>query len=792
MDMAEQQIDTSPDVTLSDRLGRLRADVMARPGVLAQAYNNRCGSWVPDANPFARTAALLRAWTPGMSVAEVRAATLLELVRLSEVRIYPDWRLAGEHCTGQSLVAPDDPRFSAQRDRLAEYGIGPGDLDQVRNVLRRWHEVTHGRTWAVVGRAAFDPGPEQHTPAGQAIYTAIGWVENHSIRDYPKLLRLGFSGLRREIEAALQSQPMDAPAYARGEGFWRAALLVCDAGGLLGQRYAAEARRQAAASADPAERERLTAMAELCERVPEHGARTLVEAVQALWFGHILTCGEDGINANSIGRLDQMLQPYYEADVRAGRQTRESALELMLELACKLYQEYDVQAITLGGRDAAGTDLCNTMTEILLEATARVGFVRDLSVRVHADSPAWLFRQCARMLRDGGGIPFLFNDDCFIPALIDHGIDPADVRDYAPIGCIELTIPGKTNPHAVSGWFHLTKCLELALFNGVDPRSGRQLGPRTGEFVDFASFADFYAAYRQQVEYFTQHMIYLINRGELMQQEGGPLPCWSLLTDACIARGRDITDGGAVYTYHSVCVLGTANTADSLCAVRQLVFEQKRVAPAELLAALRADFDGSEPLRQLLLRGAPKYGNDEDAVDLLAREVDDHFIDLLDQARSPQGGRFVAHLFTFLANISYGAGLGATPDGRRAGEPIAYSLSAQQGRDEGGATAMLRSLAKLPHRRAAGASAAILDLDPKCLAGADGVERLARLLEAAVKIGVGQLQVNVVTAERLRQARQDPERFGNIPVRVAGYSQMFRLLSPELQDHVIARTKHER
>ena len=312
-------------------------------------------------------------------------------------------------------------------------------------------------------------------------------------------------------------------------------------------------------------------MAELCEHVPEHGARTLVEAVQALWFGHILTCGEDGINANSIGRLDQMLQPYYEADVRAGRQTRESALELMLELACKLYQEYDVQAITLGGRDAAGTDLCNTMTEILLEATARVGFVRDLSVRVHADSPAWLFRQCARMLRDGGGIPFLFNDDCFIPALIDHGIDPADVRDYAPIGCIELTIPGKTNPHAVSGWFHLTKCLELALFNGVDPRSGRQLGPRTGEFADFAGFADFYAAYRQQVEYFTQHMIYLINRGELMQQEGGPLPCWSLLTDACIARGRDITDGGAVYTYHSVCVLGTANTADSLCAVRQLV-----------------------------------------------------------------------------------------------------------------------------------------------------------------------------------------------------------------------------
>ena len=777
-------------MALPEWLQRVRADVMSRRGVLAQAHNNRCGSWVPDANPFARTAALLRAWKPGMSVSEVRAATLLELVRLSEVRIYPDWRLAGEHCTGHWLVSPDDPRFIDQRERLAEYGIGPGELEQLRSVLRQWHEVTRGRTWAMVGRPAFDAGPEQNTPAGQAIYTAIGWMENHSIRDYPKLLRLGFGGLRREIEAAMQAQPLGAPAYARGEGFWQAALRVCAAGTLLGQRYAEEARRLASAAAEPTERERLSRMAEVCERVPEHGARTLVEAVQALWFGHILTCGEDGINANSIGRLDQMLQPYYEADVRAGRQTRESAVELMLELACKLYQEYDVQAITLAGRDASGTDLSNAMTEIVLEASERVGFVRDLSLRVHADSPAWLFRQCARMLRDGGGIPFLFNDDCFIPALLDHGIQPADVGDYAPIGCIELTIPGKANPHAVSGWFHLTKCLELALFNGADPRSGRQLGPCTGAFTDFGGFADFYAAYRQQVEFFAQRMIYLINRGELMQQEGGPLPCWSLLTDDCIARGRDITDGGAVYTYHSVCVLGTANTADSLCAVRRLVFEEKKIRAAELIAAVQANFDGYEPLRQLLLHGASKYGNDEDEVDLLARDVDDHFIDLLDQARSPQGGRFVAHLFSFLANIGYGCGLGATPDGRRAGEPIAYSLSAQQGRDEKGATAMLRSLAKLPHRRAAGASAAILDLDPKCLAGADGVERLARLLEAAIKIGVGQLQVNVVTADRLRQARQDPERFGNLPVRVAGYSQMFRLLSPELQDHVIARTKH--
>jgi formate C-acetyltransferase len=790
--MAELHTSTVASSVLPDRLLRLRADVTTRRGVLAQAHNNRCGSWVAAANPFARTAALLRAWKPGLSVGQVRAATLLELVRLSEVVIYPDWRLAGEHFTGHSLVSPDDPAFVDQRERLAEYGIGAGELEGVRAVLKRWHEAVWGRVWSTVGPAAFDAGPEQHTPCGQSVYTAIGWIENHSVRDFPKLLRIGFDGLRREIEAAMAAAPLEDPAYACGEAFWRAGLAVCEAGILLGHRYAAEARRLQALAPEPAERQRLGDMAALCERVPEYGARTLREAVQALWFGHILTCGEDGINANSIGRLDQMLQPYYSADLAAGRESRESALELMIELALKLYQEYDVQAICLAGRDAAGNDLANDMTALILEASERVAFVRDLSVRVYRDSPEWLLRQCARMICAGGGIPFLFNDDCFIPALVEHGIRPEDVGEYAPIGCIELTIPGKANPHAVSGWFHLTKCLELALFNGCDPRSGIQLGPRTGELAGFADFAAFHAAYRQQVEHFAKRMVYLIHRGELMQQEAGPLPCWSLLTDDCIARGRDITAGGALYAYHSVCLLGTANTADSLCALRKLVFGERKIAPEALLAALKADFQGHEEVRQLLLRGAPKYGNDEDEVDQLAREVDEHFIELMDRMRSPQNARFVVHLFSFLANLGYGRGLGATPDGRRAGEPIAYSLSAQQGRDELGATAMLRSLAKLPHRRAAGASAAILDLDPAYVAGAEGCERLVRLLQAAVRIGVGQLQINVVTAERLRQAQQDPERFGNIPVRVAGYSQMFRLLPPDLQEHVIARTKHVR
>ncbi|MFA5206974.1 MAG: pyruvate formate lyase family protein, partial [Lentisphaeria bacterium] len=615
---------------------------------------------------------------------------------------------------------------------------------------------------------------------------------NHSFRDFAKVLRIGFGGIRAEIEAKLNALDLADPETPQRENFWRAALSVCDAGIRLGQRYAETARSEAAAATDAEDRARLLAIAERCDRVPAQGARTFPEAVQALWFSHVLTCGEDGINANSIGRLDQILHPYYAADVAAGRLTRAEALEWMEELACKLYLDYDVQAITLGGVDQAGRCAVNDLSYLILEATHNVDFIRDVSIRINRETPAEFLALAAELIAEGGGIPFLFNDECFLPALTDHGIPLADAWDYAPIGCIELTIPGKANPHAVSGWFNAAKCLELALFDGCDPRTGEQMGPHTGTLAAFADFDALWRAYAAQVDFLARRMVYHCNRGELMQRERGPLPCWSVLTDACIERGRDITNGGALYNYHSICLLGTANTADSLMAVKKLVFEDKKVTAADLLAALKDNFAGREELRQLLLKQAPKYGNDVAEVDALARRVDDHFIDLMDTMRSPLNGRYHVHLFSFLCNIHFGKALGATPDGRLASEPIAYSLSAQQGRDEQGVTAMLNTLARLPHRRAAGASAAIIDLDPKLVEGAAGRQRLVALIRAAVAMGVGQLQWNVVTVERLRQAQQDPERYGNIPVRVAGFSQKFRLVDRELQEHIIARTKHSR
>ncbi len=752
-------------MTNNVRIARLRDEVMRRKG-----------SWVHDPNPFERDVALYRTKNKGFSTVQIRAAMLRELVYVATLRIYDDWTIAGEHLAHG--FGYHNPGNRGQEYRLFEFGIKNDDAIKAEKYLHEWEQRT--QSFYAIGEIT----PENQHGMGNwdrnNIYLANGWMENHSIRDYAKVLRIGYQGIRREVEERLANADITDPDFPRKENFWKAALWVCDAGILLGKRYADLAREMCKPD-----------MADLCDRVPAEGARTLQEAVQSLWLAHILTCGEDSINANSIGRLDKILYPYYRADIDAGRITRGDAVELMEELACKLYLDYEVQAITLAGVDEDGICAVNEMSYIILEATRNVDFIRDLSVRINTETPKEFVDYCAEMVIKGGGIPFFFNDDCFIKALTDRGISLTDARDYAPIGCIELTVPGKANPHAVSGWINAAKCLEMALFDGCNPQTGAQLGPHTGLLTDFTCFDDFVSAFEKQLEFFTRNMVYNINRGELAQREKGPLPCWSLLTDDCIARGRDITDGGPIYNYHSVCFLGTANTADSLMAIKKLVYDEGKIGKEELLTALKDNFSGYEQLRQTLLKGAGKYGNDNPEVDEFAVWLTNHFIDLMDTFRTPLNGRFYVHLFSFLLNINFGKSLGATPDGRFAGDPIAYSLSAQQGRDEKGVTALINTLAKLPHNRAAGASAAIIDIDPKMVSGADGTARLSQIIRAAIKMGVGQMQFNVVTAERLRQAQQEPEKYGNIPVRVAGYSQMFKLLSEDLQEHVIARTKHK-
>jgi pyruvate formate-lyase/glycerol dehydratase family glycyl radical enzyme len=723
----------------------------------------------------------------GHALVQRRGRGLAAVISRMPVEIAADEVLAGHHYLGrEDLDFPDLGGWPPEQElRLRETLLTPEERG-------RYHRLA---TQVAATRAAIPPSVEP-LPAAlddeqQRQVTAIwGTIFNHSVRGYEKVLRCGFEGLLGEIEARLAGLPLTDPAAARKRAFWSAAGDIARAAAGLGPAYARAAGEELAGCTDTQRRADLLALADACEQVPARPARTFREAVQALWFSHMITCWEDGVNANSIGRIDQILYPYYKADRAAGRITEDEAMELLAALWIKLYRSYDVQQVMVGGLGPDGADATNDVSLMVLAVTRGLRFVRCLSVRLHRDSPRPLVEMAADLVADGGGIPFFFNDDTLIPALVANGIAVEDARDYAAIGCVEITIPGKACPHAVSNWVNLAKCLELTLNDGRDPCDGAQVGPATGCLADMRSMDDVWEAYTRQVRYFVEHCVYGSNRAELADEATCALPYLSLLTDDCVQRGADITWGGAHYNYHSSAAVGIPNVADSLAALEQLVFTERLVSPRELAGALAANYAGQERLRQALLHRAPKYGNDRPAVDAWAGRVTRHYCELLGGYRTARGGPFLVHLFSFTLMLPMGKRTGALPDGRRGGEPLAYSVSPGQGRDERGLTAVLASLSRLPHHLAAASSSAIIEVDPALLAGG-GRAKFADLLQTAIGLGVGQMQFNVVSADTLRQAQQEPERYRSLCVRVSGFSQQFVLLGREMQDHIIARTKHQ-
>jgi pyruvate-formate lyase len=455
----------------------------------------------------------------------------------------------------------------------------------------------------------------------------------------------------------------------------------------------------------------------------------------------------------------------------------------------KLYQPYDVQQMMIGGQKPDGSDATNPLSYLVLDVTEGLGFVRCLSARLHRNTPHEFVARCVDLVARGGGIPFFFNDEALIPALESKGIPLEEARGYAAIGCIEITIPGKANPHAVSHWINLAKCLELALNDGRDMLADVQLGPHTGILDSFESINDVVDAYTKQLEYFARWCVYGSNAAETAHRDQYRLPYLSLLTDDCIARGLDIIEGGARYNYHSSAAVGIPNVADSLTALELAVFKGRLVGKAQLLRALHNNFAGEDVLQMKLRNRLPKYGNDQPMPDKYAAQLAHQYCDLMSSFETVSGGTFFTHLFTYTLMIPFGKQTAATPDGRRAGEPLAYSVSPAQGRDTQGLTAVISSLSRLPHHLAAASSSAILEADPSLLEG-KGRQAFVDMLISAVRMGVGQLQFNVVSAETLRAAQMDPERYRNLCVRVSGFSQQFCLLDREMQDHIIARTKH--
>ena len=686
------------------------------------------------------------------------------------------------------------PAVISEDELIVGYNFGDGayfgltfDENQNRTLLRgngfteeqiNWF---HDPSVRVADGIWMNPSPdEEFTPAQlclmneQAAMNTCGrWSQtgNHSVVGYKTLLELGFEKILEKVNGW---------AEINGDSdFYESLRMICEAGCVMGERWA-----------DEAERIGRPDIAEVCRQVPRYGARTFREAVQSLWFAHIINTWEDTINANSLGRLDQILYPYYRRDIDEGRITEQEAFELICCLWIKLYRDYDVQQSCVGGTSPDGSSDVNELSWMMLDATEQLDFVRCLSVRFGKNTePAFIERALKVIGNTQKGVPFFFNDDVLIPSLISAGIDPEDAYDYTQIGCVETVIPGKSNPYAVNSRCNLLKALEYALNNGksgIDPQ--QMPGVETGDPLSFDDFGQLYSAVKQQIMNLIRETVDIAVACMPASRNNFRKPVKSLFTEGCMESGRDFNDHGPKYNYYQIMLVGVPNLADSLAAVRTMVYEKKRCTMDELLYQLANNWP-DEALRLEFVNKAPKYGNDIDAVDDIAVEMLDFTCECIEKESQRVGEMFHAQPFTYLWMIDHGLRCAASADGRRNGEILAYSLSPMQGRDKEGLSALLNSIAKLPQKRTPGTTSAIVEVDPK-LFEAENLPMLTELLMGAAERGLGNVQFNTVSAETLIDAQQHPEKHQNLAVRVSGFSQKFNLLGRELQDHIIARTKH--
>ena len=611
---------------------------------------------------------------------------------------------------------------------------------------------------------------------------------NHIIADYPQLLRLGLLGIQRQARERLADE-----TDPEKTSFLHALLRACDAGVLLGQRYAEEARRQAGEEANPVRQRELLAIAEACERVPAQPARTFAEALQAVWFAVVLIYSENTAwaqEAYSPGRFDQYVYPFYAADLAAGRITPDQAVELVTCLFLKYAEiaELGGELFTLGGMTADGACAVNDVSYICLRATARLRLhAPKLMVRLTLDTPPAFLRECLRVTALGLGSPAYYNDAVALQALQGGGIPREEAWDYALLGCWEMDMGGREYGAYMVCQVNLAKCLEWALHQGEamqDSPFGDGLPCAAPE--TFTTFAALLAAYQRRVEYFFAREAEKREAQERMTALSTPSPLLSALIDGCVASASDVSAGGARYNFTGSMAAGLANVADALVVIKRLVYETGEVTLTEIVDAMRADFHGYDDLRQRCL-AMPKYGNDDDEVDALAVQLARHFCDTVNRRPNWRGGVHNAGLYSWEGIWPHRA-CAALPDGTHGRQVLAPHVGASAGRALAGPTAEALSAAKLDYTQARDGAAFILRLHPQCFH--DEGEAVAALIHGYFAAGGLHIQFNVVDTAQLLDAQRHPELHQDLVVRVAGWSTRFVHLWREAQDCVIAQTEH--
>jgi len=626
----------------------------------------------------------------------------------------------------------------------------------------------------------------------------------HTVLD-DKIYRKGLRDMQLDIARSIGSLDFlrDPEAYDKREQL-TAMSIACDALILFAQRHADLARQQAAAETEPLRKAELEKIAETCARVPAHAPRDFHEALQAYWFCHQAVITElNGWDSFSPGHLDQHLLPFHRRGLADGTLTPERARELLECFFIKFNNHpappkvgvtaeesgtyTDFANINLAGLLADGSDGSNEITHLLLEIVDEMHLLQPSSnLQLSRKTPDAVLTHALRVIRKGYGFPSIFNSDSVVQEHVRMGKTLEDARAGGCSGCVEAGAFGK-EAYILTGYFNLPKVLEIALHNGVDPRTLKRLGPATGE--TFATFEDLMAAFRRQFQHFLHIKLEGNSIIERMYATMMPAPFLSVITDDCIARGKDYNAGGARYNNSYVQFVGIGSLTDSLSAIKQVVHDERQKDLDALRALLKADFAGQETFRQFLLHRTHKYGNDDDYADAIMVRAFNMLFEELDGRPNGKGGCYRVEMLPTTCHVYFGSVTGAMPDGRKAGLPLSEGISPVQGADRMGPTAVIKSAGKMDHIKTGG-TLLNMKFTPALLADEDGIDKLAHLVRSYFKMDGHHVQFNVVRGDTLRKAQADPASHRDLIVRVAGYSDYFCDLSRELQEEIITRTEH--
>lgn len=615
--------------------------------------------------------------------------------------------------------------------------------------------------------------------------------DGHAIPAFDMILSLGLDGLREEARKSASGYPTNSFDYTARQEQWQAMIDALDALSIYIQRHAKLARKMASSKADQGKYE-LIEIAEVCDRIAIDPPNSFREALQLVWFVHLGVKMDDGGVGHSFGRFDQYLYPFYKKDLEEGRLTIEQARELLALFWIKLNREGDdIAHLSLGGQTMEGDDAVNDISLLCLQVERWVSRKQpNLSTRVYSNTSDEYWSEIAKTISKGAGHPAIFNDDVIIPGLLDYGLPENEVRNYAQVGCVETFLPGLGAPWT-DCYLNLVKCLELAINDGCNIVSGHRIGLETGDPNKFDSFEALFMAYECQVEHALYKMLGVKDAFDAVISQYKPEPLNSAFIHDCLQRGLDATGGGARYLLTGAYGVGLGTTVDSLAAIKALVYDTEQVEMAELLLALAADFQGHDRLLSLC-HNSPKYGNDDDRADTIAVRVIESFGHQMRNYPSPSPHSIhYGMLGSVLSHTSMGEKTAASANGRHAGETLSDGGSPSQGCNQNGATATLRSLVKADYSLVPGGAAINLRLSPQYLNETDGLEKLAYLLKTYISMGGEQLQVNVVDAETLQLALENPDQYRDLVVRVAGFTAYFVTLNYSIQQEIIARTEAE-